>query len=101
MSDDALGHQIAFQVLRRGTDVISSDGEVVGAVRQVRWDGRTNIFDGIVIAPKTGGAAKFVDAPEVEAIHEHGVLIAHTAAEIPSLPAPRRYLPLWLRRLGL
>lgn len=100
MSDD-YGHRISFQVLRRGTDVISSDGVVVGAVKQVRWDGRTNIFDGIVIAPKAGGGAKFVDAPEVDEIFEHGVLIAHTAAEIPALPAPRRYLPLWLRRLGI
>jgi hypothetical protein len=72
----------------------------VGAVRQVRWDERTNIFDGIVVAPKDGGGNRFVDAPEVEAIHEHGVLIAHAASEIASLPAPRRHLPLWLRRLG-
>ena len=96
-----LGDQTSFQVLRRGTDVISSDGIVVGAVRQVRWDGRTNIFDGIVIAPKDGGGNKFVDAPEVDAIHERGVLILHAAQEIPSLPAPRRYRPLWMRRLGL
>ena len=80
--------------------MISSDGVVVGAVRQVRWDGRTNIFDGIVIDLKDGGGRKFVDAPEVEAIHERGVLILHAAAEVPGLPTPRRYLPLWLRRLG-
>src|SRR4051794_29285599 len=95
-----LGNQTSFQVLRRGTEVISSDGVVVGAVRQVRWDGRTNIFDGIVIDPKEGGGKKFVDAPEVDAIHERGVLIAHTASEIASLPAPRKYLPLWMRRMG-
>ena len=96
-----LGHQVAFQALRRGTDVISSDGVVVGAVKQVRWDGRTNIFDGIVVAVKEGGGDRFVDAPEVDAIHEHGVLIAHAASEIAALPKPRRYLPLWMRRMGL
>ena len=96
-----LGHQVAFQALRRGTDVISSDGVVVGAVKQVRWDGRTNIFDGIVVAPKAGGGNKFVDAPEVDAIHERGVLIAHAADEIQELPKPRHYRPLWMRRIGL
>ena len=87
-------------MLRRGTNVISSDEVVVGVVRQVRWDGRTNIFDGIVIEPKAGGGKKFVDAPEVNAIHEHGVLIAHASSEIPGLPAPRSYRPLWMRRMG-
>jgi sporulation protein YlmC with PRC-barrel domain len=98
---DDLGHPVAFQVLRRGTDVISSDGVVVGAVRQVRWDGRTNIFDGIVVSPKGGGANKFVDAPEVSEILERGVRIAHSSGEIDSLPAPRKHRPLWMRRLGL
>src|SRR4051812_27573780 len=79
-----LGDQTSFQVLRRGTDVISSDGVVIGAVKQVRWDGRTNIFDGIVVDPKAGGGRRFVDAPEVQAIHERGVLIAHASTEIAS-----------------
>jgi hypothetical protein len=75
--------------LEPGADVISSDGERVGAVQHVLNDDATGIFDGVVIdvmlAP---GGLRFVDAPQVAEIREDGVVLTVTAAEVDALPKP-------------
>jgi hypothetical protein len=48
-----------------------------------------DIFDGIVFdASPWPGGHRFVDAPEVERIHERGVVLALDAAEAEGLPEP-------------
>jgi uncharacterized protein YrrD len=72
-----------------GVDVISSDGQRVGALEHVLADDQSDIFDGIVIDTATGpGGHRFVDAPEVSEFREHAVLLTITAAEVESLPEP-------------
>ncbi len=79
MSDDDYGHAIGFEVLRRGTPVIASDGVQVGTVRRVSNAVRERLFDGITIDTPEG--QRFLDAPEVERIYERAVVTTFPAAE--------------------
>jgi uncharacterized protein YrrD len=79
----------SYLTLEPGADVISSDGERVGAVEHVLTDEQTDIFDGIVIDVRVGpGGLHFVDAPDVGEIHEGSVTISVPAAEVENLPKP-------------
>jgi hypothetical protein len=79
----------SFLTLEPGADVISSDGERIGAVQHVLRDDATGIFDGLVVDVRLGpGGLRFVDAPEVGDITEHGVVVSVAAAEVDRLPEP-------------
>ena len=84
MDDQDHGHAIGYKVLRRGTPILSSDGEQVGTVRRVLDNTREHIFDGILI--DTPGGRRFVDAPEVARIYERAVVLTITAGEAQGLP---------------
>jgi uncharacterized protein YrrD len=84
------GEPIAYSALKPGADVISADGQDVGAVEHVLADEEQDVFDGIVIDVKTGpGGHRFVDAPEVSSCHEGAVVIAVPAADVEKLPEPK------------
>ena len=84
------GEPMSYVVLGEGTDVVSSDGNVVGKVQHVLADADEDVFDGIVIDVKTGpGGHRFVDAPEVSSCHEGAVVIAVSAADVEKLPEPK------------
>ncbi|HEX6152596.1 MAG TPA: PRC-barrel domain-containing protein [Solirubrobacterales bacterium] len=86
-----LGHAISYLVAKRGIPVFSSDGERLGRVIQVLAAPEANMFDGIIFDTSWGpGGRRFVDAPEVEAIYERGVVLKIEAAEVESLPKRRR-----------
>jgi hypothetical protein len=85
------GHAISYKVLAHGTDVRSSDGELVGRVDRVLENPREHIFDGIVI--RTDRGERFVDAPEVARIAERAVTLLITAADAAELPEPDRGAP--------
>jgi hypothetical protein len=76
---DEYGHAIGFQVLRRGTPVLSADGVTLGTVRRTSNAVRERIFDGLVIDTPDG--QRFLDAPEVERIYERAVLTTFPAAD--------------------
>jgi uncharacterized protein YrrD len=79
----------SYLTLTPGADVISSDGERVGAVEHVLRDEQTDIFDGLVIDLQLGpGGLHFVDAPEVREITDESVTIAVSAADVENLPKP-------------
>jgi uncharacterized protein YrrD len=79
----------SYLTLEPGADVLSADGERVGAVQHVLRDEATGIFDGIVIDVRLGpGGLRFVDAPDVGEIREDGVLLALSAAEVDKLHEP-------------
>jgi hypothetical protein len=83
------GDPISYGVLEKGTPVFSSDGQEVGTVAKVLAVPAKDIFDGIVIETRRGpGGRRFVDAPEVGAIHERAVHLKIDSAECESLPAP-------------
>ncbi|HEU5253502.1 MAG TPA: PRC-barrel domain-containing protein [Solirubrobacterales bacterium] len=85
-----LGHPVSYLVAKRGIPVFASDGEKVGRVSRVLAAPEANLFDGIVF--DTGGinGRRFVDAPEVGAIYERGVVLTIAAAEVAGLPKRRR-----------
>ncbi len=79
----------SYLTLTPGTDVVSSDGETVGKVEHVLADEGTEIFDGLVVDTRLGpGGLRFVDAPQVDAIFTHAVVLTVSAAEIHRLPEP-------------
>ena len=72
-----------------GIDVISSDGERVGALEHVLADDSSGIFDGIVIDVSSGlGGHRFVDAPEVSGFFERAVVLEVAVADVAALPEP-------------
>ena len=80
---------VSYLTLKRGTDVISADGNSVGVVEHVLSDEATGVFDGIVIDTRLGpGGLHFVDAPEVAELRESAVVLTISAAEVERLPKP-------------
>ena len=80
-------HQIGYQALPRGTEVVTSDGVTLGTVYRVQDNAREHIFDGIVV--KTRDRLVFVDAPEVARIAERRVTLTIDHAEAQALPEHR------------
>jgi uncharacterized protein YrrD len=84
-----LGPPISYMVLAKGAGVFSSDGSRVGTVAHVLADEAQDVFDGIVIQETIGpGGHRFVDAGQVAAIHEGGVLLGLDAGQAAQLPEP-------------
>jgi hypothetical protein len=84
------GQPIGYQVLRRGTPVVGSDGVRIGTVAKVLDNAREHIFDGIVV--KTEGRRVFVDAPEVQRITDARVTLTIDAAAAARLPEHRGWV---------
>ena len=78
------GQQIGYQVLARGTPVVTSDGVELGRVHEVLDNAREHIFDGIVV--DTADRRVFVDAPEVARITDQRVTLTIDAAAAAALP---------------
>ena len=88
---DDLGAPVAYLVLKKGVPVYSRDGEQLGRVTRVLSSPEANMFDGIIFDTTAGpGGHRFVDAPEVESIHERGVVLRIDATELEALPKRRR-----------
>ena len=85
------GEPISYEVLEQGTPVYSSDGEQIGTVAHVLAIEDEDVFDGIVIAERLGALHhehRFVDADDIDSIHEHGVTLKLDAAASAQLPRP-------------
>jgi uncharacterized protein YrrD len=83
------GEPTSFLQAATGIDVISSDGDRVGALEHILADEQSSIFDGIVIDIRTGpGGHRFVDAPQVSEFYEQAVVIDVPASDVASLPEP-------------
>lgn len=83
------GEPSSFLQARSGIDVISADGDRVGALEHVLADESTAIFDGIVIDIRTGpGGHRFVDAPDVAEFYDNAVILKVPTAAVASLPSP-------------
>ena len=75
--------------LEAGMDVVSADGERVGAIEHVLTDEPTGIFDGLIIDTRLGpGGLHFVDAAQVGEVGADGVVLTISAAEVERLPRP-------------
>jgi hypothetical protein len=84
-----LGEPTSYLALSAGVPVYSSDGKQLGEVEHVLSEPEEDIFDGIVFdASPLPGGHRFVDAPEVDQIHERGVVLKLDAAAAEQLPKP-------------
>jgi hypothetical protein len=83
------GNPSSYLTLEPGTDVVSSDGNVVGKVEHVRAADDEDIFDGLVVDLQVGpGGLHFADADQVDEIYERAVVLEITEAEVAELPKP-------------
>jgi hypothetical protein len=88
------GSPISYQVLSEGTSVYSSDGVAVGAVAHVLAVEDEDVFDGVVINELSrhhvpgGTEHRFVDASEIDSIHERAVTLKLNAEACRDLPEP-------------
>jgi uncharacterized protein YrrD len=84
-----LGEPAAYSVLDPGTAVYSSDEVQIGKVSHVLAAEDEDVFDGIIIAEHIFGSEhRFVDADEVEAIFDDGVVLKLDRAACEHLPKP-------------
>jgi len=84
-----LGNPISYLVLADGTPILTSDGQEVGQVEHVLADANADVFDGVIVDLRAGpGGHRFVDAEQVEAIYERGVVLALDAEAAARLPEP-------------
>jgi uncharacterized protein YrrD len=84
-----LGAPGSYITLQPGVAVYSSDGEKLGEIAHVLAETDKDIFDGVVIDTSVlPGGHRFVDAPEVDEIHERGVVLTLDRSAAESLPEP-------------
>jgi hypothetical protein len=81
------GAPIAYAALNPGTPVFTSDGEQLGLAERVLADEGADIFEGIVVDTRDGD--RFVDAPDVAALYERGVVLKLSADQARSLGEPK------------
>lgn len=86
-----LGAPGSYLTLTDGTPVYSSDGQSLGKVEHVLADMGSDIFDGIVVDRSVlPGDHRFIDAEQVDEIHERGVVLRVDAATAEGLPEPSK-----------
>jgi sporulation protein YlmC with PRC-barrel domain len=84
---DELGPPSSYVELSEGRPVLSSDGERLGRVAEIRADFGADVFDGLVIsAGPLGTERRFVEAALVDEIYERGVVLKLDAARAAELP---------------
>jgi sporulation protein YlmC with PRC-barrel domain len=87
------GLPIAYEVLEKGVPVLASDGEQVGTVHHVVAAPEKDIFHGLVI--KTSRGQRFVEAADVESLHERGADLKIDSAAAEGLPEPGGGAPVY------
>lgn len=86
-----LGEPTSYLVVDKGVPVYSSDGRNLGRVVRVLAAREADMFDGIIFDTTKGpGGHRFVDAPEVAALYERGVVLKIDAAQAAGLHEPRK-----------
>jgi uncharacterized protein YrrD len=86
---DDLGPPASYLTLSEGVRVYSREGESLGEVEHVLADPEVDVFDGFVIDTSVlPGGRRFVDASQVESIHERGVLLNLDQESAQRLPEP-------------
>ena len=76
---------VAWIVVERGWEVVSSDGEKVGTIDEVLGDQNADIFDGLAVASGLLKKPKYVPAERVGEIVEGRVALELTKAEFDAL----------------
>ena len=101
------GQPISYEVLERGTAVLSSDGRQIGSVTHVLAVPEEDVFDGIVLELHSSGDRRhaggahhghqhhlggeehrFADADDIDTIHERAVTLKLDSTQCKDLPRP-------------
>ena len=98
---------VSWLLVRRGWQVVSSDGVAVGRIGAVRGEPVKDIFDGVVVRAKSA-SPRYIPAESIERIVSDDVVLRLSAAEFEAVP-PEKKRPLApsisyseiLRRFGL
>jgi hypothetical protein len=77
---------ISYEVLTKGTRVVTAAGTEIGVVEHVLQDSSLDLFDGLAV--KTPEGLRFVDAGQVGTITQAAVHTTLTDAQIAGLPKP-------------
>jgi sporulation protein YlmC with PRC-barrel domain len=88
------GFPIAYEVLEKGVPVYASDGALIGTVHHVVAAPEKDIFHGLVISVP-GEGRRFVEAADVDSLHERGVDLRIDAAAARELPEPNGAAPVF------
>jgi hypothetical protein len=76
---------VAWLIVERGWEVVSSDGQKVGTVDEVLGDENADIFDGLAVAPGLLKKPKYVPAERVGEIVDGRVTLELAKAEFDAL----------------
>jgi hypothetical protein len=76
---------VAWLLVERGWEVVSSDGQKVGTVDEVLGDENADIFDGLAVAPGLLKKPKYVPAERVGEIVDGRLTLELTQAEFDAL----------------
>ncbi len=76
---------VAWLVIEAGWEVVASDGEGVGEVREVVGDSGKDIFNGLAVTPGLLRTPKYVPAEAVDAIYEGRVELGISSEEFSRL----------------
>ena len=76
---------VAWIVVERGWEVVSSDGQKIGTVDEVLGDQNADIFDGLAVATGLLKKPKYVPAERVGEIFEGRVMLELTKPEFDAL----------------
>ena len=76
---------VAWIVIERGWEVVSSDGEKVGTVDEVLGDQNADIFGGLAVVPGLLKKPKYAPAERVGEIFEGRVMLELTKTEFDGL----------------
>jgi uncharacterized protein YrrD len=80
-----MADRVAWIVIERGWEVLSSDGQKVGTVDEVLADENADIFDGLAVAPGLLKKPKYVPAERVGEIVEGSLTLELTRDEFEAL----------------
>jgi hypothetical protein len=83
---------VSWKGIHEGAAVAAVDGHEFGRVTEIAGDEQADIFDGLVVAPAGGGAARLVSAERVTRIFPDRVetdLSAEEAASLPEYKEPK------------
>jgi len=84
-----LGTPSSYLAVSPGAAVYSSDGKKLGKVEHVLAVPDEHVFDGVVIDTSVlPGGHRFVDAPEIAAVYERGIVLKIDAGTAENLPEP-------------
>ena len=84
---------VSYLLIEPGWDVVGSDGEKVGEVKELLADLDADIFDGLVVDPGLLKPARYVPAEQVGDILEGRIELALSSDEFERLPEWRGKAP--------